>query len=83
MFNYDVQLPPIGRGNVPKGNYQLKQYCQPSECLTLNNRDSIIEIRATDRVIHDVRKILISYLFLIEFMLVTFSLKGGEIVKMT
>ncbi|XP_058740108.1 protein EMSY-LIKE 4-like [Vicia villosa] len=58
MFNYDVQLPPIGRGSVPKGNYQFKQYCQPSESLTLNNRDNIIEIRATDRVIHDVEKML-------------------------
>ncbi|CAI8613665.1 unnamed protein product [Vicia faba] len=58
MFNYDIQLPPIGRGSVPKGNYQFKQYCQPSECLTLNNRDNLIEIRATDRVIHDVEKML-------------------------
>ncbi|CAK8542897.1 unnamed protein product [Lathyrus sativus] len=58
MFNYDVQLPPIARGSAPEGNYQFKQYCQPSEFLTLNNRDNLIEIRATDRVIHDVEKML-------------------------
>ncbi|CAL5193158.1 unnamed protein product [Lathyrus oleraceus] len=60
MFSYDVQPPPvgIGRGSVPEGNYQFKQYCQPSEFLTLNNRANLIEIRATDRVIHDVEKMV-------------------------
>lgn len=58
MFNYDVQLPPVGRGRVLKGKYPFKKYVHTSESLKLKNRPDVIEIRATDRVIHDVRKFL-------------------------
>ncbi|KAJ1409129.1 ENT domain [Sesbania bispinosa] len=60
MFNYNVQLPPIGRGGVQKGKYPLKKYIHTSESLKLKNRSDIIEIRATDKVIHDVEKMLFS-----------------------
>ncbi|AES80932.1 ENT domain protein [Medicago truncatula] len=60
MFNYDAQLPPIGRGNVPKQNDQFKQYFPPSKSVMLNNKSDLIQIRATDRVIQDVEKILFS-----------------------
>lgn len=63
MFNYDAQLLPIGRGNVPKQNHQSKQHFPPSESLMLNNRSDLIQIRATDRVIQDVRKFLFHIYF--------------------
>jgi len=63
MFNYDAQLPPIGRGNVPKQNDQFKQYFLPSKSVMLNNKSDLIQIRATDRVIQDVRKFLFHVYF--------------------
>nr|XP_012569201.1 uncharacterized protein LOC101497708 isoform X2 [Cicer arietinum] len=60
MFNYDVQSQSVGRGRVPKGKCQFKQNFHPSESLMLNKRSDLIEIRATDRVIHDVEKMLFS-----------------------
>ncbi|XP_061356744.1 protein EMSY-LIKE 4-like [Gastrolobium bilobum] len=59
-FNYNAQLPPIGREKVLKGKYQLKKDFNRSECVKLKNRSDLIEIRATDRVIHDVEKMLFS-----------------------
>lgn len=64
MLNHNVQLPPVGKGKVPKGKYQLKKYFPASEPLKLQNSSDLIRIRATDSVIHDVRKILTSYYLL-------------------
>ncbi|XP_027353038.1 protein EMSY-LIKE 4-like [Abrus precatorius] len=60
MFNYNVQLPPIGGGRVLKGKYQLEKDFHRSDCVKLKNRSDLIQIRATDRVIHDVEKMLFS-----------------------
>ncbi|XP_057429147.1 uncharacterized protein LOC130722438 [Lotus japonicus] len=60
MLNHNVQLPPVGKGKVPKGKYQLKKYFPASEPLKLQNSSDLIRIRATDSVIHDVEKMLSS-----------------------
>lgn len=63
MFNFDFhQLPPMGRGGVLKGKYQSNQYIHSTESLKFKSPD-LIEIRATDGVIHDVRKFLFHIYF--------------------
>ncbi|RDY09170.1 Protein EMSY-LIKE 3, partial [Mucuna pruriens] len=60
MFNYNVQLPPVGGGRALKGKYQLQKDFHRSNCVKLKKRSDLIQIRATDKVIHDVSKILTS-----------------------
>ncbi|KAL2320520.1 hypothetical protein Fmac_029489 [Flemingia macrophylla] len=60
MFNYKVQLPPAGGGRVLKGKHQLQKDFHRSDFVKLKKRSDIIHIRATDRVIHDVEKMLFS-----------------------
>ncbi|XP_020219972.1 protein EMSY-LIKE 3 isoform X2 [Cajanus cajan] len=60
MFNYKVQLPPTGGGRVLKGKHQLQKDFHRSDCVKLKKKSDIIQIRATDMVIHDVEKMLFS-----------------------
>ncbi|KAE9588754.1 hypothetical protein Lalb_Chr22g0358721 [Lupinus albus] len=76
MFNSCVQLPPNGKGKVLKGKHKLKDF-HTSECVQLKNKSDLIQIRPTDLVIHDVRKILSLYFelyFYWFYMLLLFSL---------
>ncbi|CAJ1919546.1 unnamed protein product [Sphenostylis stenocarpa] len=60
MFNYSVQLPPVGGGRVLKGKHLLQKDLHRSHSAKLNKRSDLIQLRATDRVIHDVEKMLFS-----------------------
>ncbi|KAI4348497.1 hypothetical protein L6164_009215 [Bauhinia variegata] len=58
--NHDVPLPHSrGEGTV-KVKHKLKKGFYPSELDNSKNRSDVIQIRPTDRVIHDVKKILCS-----------------------
>ena len=78
MLDYNVHIPPIGRGRLLKGKHQLKKDFRTSECVKLKNRSDVIEIRATDRVIHDVRKKSVVYQFLHGFMLPLLKLNNSR-----
>lgn len=74
MFNYSVQLPPVGGGRVLKGKHLLQKDLHRSHSAKLKKRSDVIQLRPTDRVIRDVSKILTCMYFLIGFLLFSFSL---------
>ncbi|KAL2565130.1 hypothetical protein AAZV13_19G087800 [Glycine max] len=60
MLNCNVQLPPVGGGRGLKGKYPLQKDLHRSHLVKLKKRSDLIQLRATDRVIHDVKKMLFS-----------------------
>lgn len=67
MLNCNVQLPPVGGGRGLKGKYPLQKDLHRSHLVKLKKRSDLIQLRATDRVIHDVSKIFICVYFLLDF----------------
>ncbi|BAT84981.1 hypothetical protein LR48_Vigan03g198400 [Vigna angularis] len=60
MFNYSVHLPPVGGGRVLKGKHLLQKDLHRSHSTKLKKRSDLIQLRPTDKVIHDVEKMLFS-----------------------
>jgi len=63
MFNYAVHLPPVGGGRVLKGKHLLQKDLPRSHFGQLKKRSDLIQLRPTNRVIHDVSKILCACTF--------------------
>ncbi|KAG4927582.1 hypothetical protein JHK82_053346 [Glycine max] len=55
-----MPLPPVGGGRGLKGKYPLQKDLHRSHLVKLKKRSDLIQLRATDRVIHDVKKMLFS-----------------------
>ncbi|ESW33869.1 hypothetical protein PHAVU_001G105300 [Phaseolus vulgaris] len=60
MFSYSVRLPPVGVGRVLKGKHLLQKDLYRSHSAKFKKRSDLIQLRPTDRVIHDVEKMLFS-----------------------
>ena len=73
MFNHNVPVPHIKGGGVVKVKPQPQKGFHTSNIGNLKNRSDIIQIRATDRVIHDVREKFSLYILLIDFMLLLYN----------
>ena len=69
ISNHNVPVAHIKGGGVVKMKPQLQKDFHTSNIGNLKNRSDIIQIRATDRVIHDVREKFSLYMLLIDFML--------------
>jgi len=74
MFSYSVRLPPVGVGRVLKGKHLLQKDLYRSHSAKFKKRSDLIQLRPTDRVIHDVSKIFICMYIFIGFSVFSFSL---------